>query len=360
MKTKFPKPSPNWIEYEKIMERGFKRFPERKQNYDKFLELCTSNNYDEKSECMPIKMDYEVSNKCNFKCRMCLLRQKSNIHIPQMDLKAFEKSLDQQYGLIEVKLQGLGEPLLNPDFFKMVHQVVERDIWCRTTINGSLLHINSNYKKMIDEKIGEIQISIDGATKQTFERIRVGSIFEQVVENVKLLNEYAREKGEIWRTSCWMLVQKDNYHEMEQLLDLAEYMKFTRVVYSLDISNWGKDELELFADKLNASSLVTDELLEHLIKKGRERGIEVAIWSDEDKYIYSASHENICTWLWSRAFISADMKIVPCCVLSDSDTYNLGDALSFKENWNDEGYRRLRNMHLQGNLPAMCRNCYQN
>ena len=275
-----------------------------------------------------------------------------------MSVTAFERSLKQQYGLIEVKLQGLGEPLLNPDFFKMVRMVVEKDIWCRTTTNGSLLHLNSNYKKLIDEKIGEIQISIDGATKQTFEGIRAGSKFEQIVENVKMLNEYAREKGEIWRTSCWMLVQKDNYCEMEQLLDLAEYMKFTRVVYSLDVSNWGKAELESFAGDLNVSNIITDELLMHLIKKGKEKGIDVAIWSDEDKYMYSSEHGNLCGWLWSRAFISADMKIVPCCVLSDSDTCNLGDALSFEEYWNSEKYRNLRRMHLDGELPDMCKNCY--
>lgn len=353
---KFPKPSPNRQEYERVKERGFARFPRRKNNYEKYQILTSSNRYDVKAEYMPIKMDYEVSNKCNFRCKMCLLKQKT-LHIPQMSFETFKQSLDQQYGLIEVKLQGLGEPLLNPDFFRMVHTVVERDIWCRTTINGSLLHINSNYKRMIDEKIGEIQISIDGATKRTFEKIRIGSDFDRVVENVKLLNEYAREKGEIWRTSCWMLVQKDNIHEMDQLLDLAEYMRFSRVVYSLDVSNWGKKELEAIADELNVSNMITDKMLENLIIKGREKGLEVTIWSDEDKY--SLSDENLCKWMWSRAFISADMKIVPCCVLSDSDTCELGNALEFEKYWNDKEYKNLREMHLRGKIPAMCRKCYQ-
>ena len=71
-----------------------------------------------------------------------------------MTFHDFKKSIDMQKGLIEVKLQGLGEPLLNPDFFKMVDYAVENHIWVRTATNASLLHLNDNYKKMIDSQIG--------------------------------------------------------------------------------------------------------------------------------------------------------------------------------------------------------------
>ena len=38
-----------------------------------------------------------------------------------------------------------------------------------------------------------------------------------------------------------MLVQKDNVHEVEQLLELAAEMKFTRLTYSVAIGDWSKD-----------------------------------------------------------------------------------------------------------------------
>lgn len=357
---KFPKPTPNINEYKRIMERGFARFPERKRNYDKFKEMCSLNAYAAESECMPIKMDYEVSNRCNFNCKMCLIQKKDvSLLPPQMSFGDFVKTLEEQYGLIEIKLQGTGEPLLNPDFFKIVHAIVEKDIWCRTITNASLLHLNSSYKKLIDEKVGEIQVSIDGATKESFEKIRVGSNFEQIVENSRLLNQYAQERGEEWRTSCWMLVQKDNYHEMSQLLDLAEYMRFTRVVFSLDVNNWGHEDFSAVTDELNVRSLITDELLEELIDKGRKKGIEVAVWSDADKYTYTKAHDKLCNWLWERAFISADMQIAPCCVLSDADMCDLGSALDFEKSWNAVEYKNIRKLHLEGDIPPMCRNCYQ-
>jgi len=53
--------------------------------------------------------------------------------------------------------------------------------------NASLLHLRDNYKKLVDTGVNEIQISIDGATKDVFEGIRVGSVFESV-EKVEQLS----------------------------------------------------------------------------------------------------------------------------------------------------------------------------
>ena len=56
------------------------------------------------------------------------------------------------------------------------------------------MHLNDNYKKVIDADVNEIQISIDGATEETFESIREGSKFRIVKNNCKLINDYAEKK----------------------------------------------------------------------------------------------------------------------------------------------------------------------
>lgn len=353
-----PKPSANMVEYEKIMKRGFDRFPLRRENYEKYLAMC-EKGYTDDVLCMPVKMDYEASSLCNFRCQMCLLSGEGSLPRTQMRFEDFQKSLDEQYGLIEIKLQGLGEPLLNKDFIKMVHAAVERDIWVRTTTNGSLLHLNENYKKLIDEKVGEIQISIDGATKETFEKIRQGSDFNLVVENVRYLNEYAQSKGEGWRTSCWMLVQRDNFNETERLLDLAEYMHFTRVVYSLNVSDWGQAENWIEANgKRNMRQNFTEEMGNRLVEQGKQKGITVTFWDGSDKYVYDSRRDKICQWLFSRAFISGDMRIVPCCTICDPNMADMGDALEFETAWHGAAYMKLRAAHLSGHIPEMCRMCY--
>lgn len=350
-----PRPSANKQEYTKMMERGFSRFPQRKKNYEEYLK----KEYKESVDIAPIKMDYEVSNKCNFRCTMCLLQEVADRMPPTMKYADFEKSIEEQYGLIEVKLQGLGEPLLNPDFFKMVDLCVSKDIWVRTITNASILHINENYKKLVDKKVGEISVSIDGATKETFEKIRIGSNFEQIVDNATMLNLYASEKGEQWRISCWMLVQQDNYTEMEAVLELVAKMKFTRLTYSIAISGFG---LEKWIDINGAKSMkhiLTEEYAGFLIEKGKKLGVEVTFWDGTDKYLYNEKKDEICDWLFSRAFISADMKIVPCCELTYVETCCLGDARKFFDSWNNELYKEIRKAHLMGEIPKMCRECYK-
>lgn len=355
-----PTPSANREEYNRILESGFRRFPERKINYDKFKQAI-KNGYEEVVNYLPVKMDYESSSLCNFRCTMCILSERADSRPKQMTFENFKRSLDEQPGLIEVKLQGLGEPLLNRDFFRMVRECVSRDIWVRTTTNGSLLDRDDNYKRMIDERIGEIQVSIDGATKETFEKIRHGSNFDKVIKNVTLMNEYARTKEEQWRTSMWMLVQKDNFSEMEAVLELAEKMSFTRVVYSLAISDWGGvDDWTKVNGEKNISGRFTEDLGYYLIEKGKKRGLNVSFWLGSDKYKYSKSHKQICPWLFSRAYVTGDMRVVPCCVICDAKTMDMGVAVPFQDTWNNDIYRNLRRLHLEGNIPHICKNCYEN
>ena len=353
-----PRPSANTSEYNKVMELRFESSPVCKKNYQKYQNIV-GGGYRKYCDYLPVKMDYEVSSRCNFRCTMCLMSELGNNRPANMTFHDFKKSIDMQKGLIEVKLQGLGEPLLNPDFFKMVDYAVENHIWVRTATNASLLHLNDNYKKMIDSQIGEVQISIDGARKETFEHIRQGSDFDLVVENCKKINEYAALKGEQWRTSCWMLVQKENVDEVDELLTLAAKMKFTRLTYSIAIGDWGKDNWTEINSAKEVHDLFTEEYAESLIQKGNELGITVTFWDGKDKYIYDQDKDKICPWLFSRAYISADMRMIPCCVICDSNTYDIGDADHFIDEWNSHTYQEFRQSHLDGCIPDMCKNCYE-
>lgn len=349
-----PKPLVDKERFNSILESGFKRFPKRKENYDKYISFkrnSTILNYD------PLRMDYEVSSRCNFRCKMCLISEIGNSRPKNMKYEDFKNSLNELYGLIEIKLQGLGEPLLNKDFIKMIELAVDRDIWVRTTINGSLLHINGNYKKIIDANPGEIVISIDGASKEVFESIRVGADFYKVVDNVTKLNEYSNSQN-LLRTRCWMLVQKDNFTEMEDVLRLAVKMGFRRLTYSIGLNNWGKENWENINSPNNIEKEFNYERGIELIELGQKLGIEVTFWDANDKYKISEDKMKICQWPFERAFISADMKIVPCCTICDPNISNLGDAKEFMKYWNKSQYEELRKMHISGKVPYMCRNCY--
>jgi hypothetical protein len=56
--------------------------------------------------------------------------------------------------------------------------------------------IDGRWAKILTGYFGGICISIDGVTKETYEKIRVGAKYEKLLENIRLINFY-REKADV-------------------------------------------------------------------------------------------------------------------------------------------------------------------
>jgi MoaA/NifB/PqqE/SkfB family radical SAM enzyme len=160
---------------------------------------------------MPVKLDVENTSRCNFACKMCAVSTwPKGKRAEDLPLDAFKRLIDEQYGLVEIKLNGLGEALMQGDeYFEMIRYARERRIWVRMTTNASLLHLRSNYRKLIDSGVNEIDISIDGADAPTFQGIRIQSDFDRVTKNCALLNSALEQAGKA-SAKMWTLVQKGN------------------------------------------------------------------------------------------------------------------------------------------------------
>lgn len=328
---------------------------DRKQtNYERYQ---ASKRRSDTVDYLPIKLDIENVSRCNFACTMCAVSKwPKRKRAEDMCLHEFKKLIDQQYGLVEIKLNGLGEALMQGDeYFEMIKYARERHIWVRMTTNASLLHIKDNYKKLIDSGVNEIDISIDGANKETFENIRVGGNFRIVTENCKLLNDYTDSLG-IVRTKMWTLVQKSNYADLHNHVYIGADLGFKNVVFSLSLHGWGNEELE----KRNSSVEVKPdyEYLNSLVEWGKVLGVRVSFWTVSDKFD-TDKPENLCPWPFERAVVTSDLRTVPCCMIGDPDAFEIGKDKGFTELWAGEEYRQFRQAHIDGKIPNVCRDCYK-
>jgi MoaA/NifB/PqqE/SkfB family radical SAM enzyme len=356
-----PEPAAGLEAYQRERELALTSDERRKANYEAYLNhqrRDTAVNY------LPIKLDIENVSRCNFRCRMCVVADwPKGQRAEDMRFDDFRRLIDEQYGLVEIKLQGIGEPLMQrgDEFFEMIRYARSKHIWVRTTTNASLLHLGDNYKKLVDTGVNEIQISIDGATKDVFEEIRVGSVFERVTANCKLINSYCRERGLV-RTKMWTVVQRANRHQLRQLVDLGHELGFTNQVFSLEVISWG---LESWNER-SASVTVEDELslesMLNLLEKGRAQGRRVAFWHTTEKY-RTDSPAHLCPWPFERAYVSSDLRVVPCCTVGNPDTYQIGPAFkkngSFSAIWKGDDFAVFRRAHLEGRPPQICRACYE-
>ena len=276
-----------------------------------------------------------------------------------MSVEDFKRLIDEQVGLVEIKLQGMGEPTMAGDaLFEMIAYARRRHIWVRTTTNASLLHLRDNYRKIVDSGVNELQVSIDGADAETFQAIRPGSVFKRVVENCRLLNAYSAQQGVVC-AKMWTVIQRRNVHQLHALVDLAADLGFKSQAFSLDLTDWGQERWRDLTTREYAVEDIDRSLGWELFETGRRQGVKVAFWKIGAKFD-AADRNNLCTWPFERAYVSSDSRVTPCCMIANPDALDMGRIDNgFTSVWRSEAYRKFRDDHLNGRPPSVCRNCFK-
>lgn len=151
----------------------------------------------------PHAMNFQIGDVCNAKCVMCwqaLRREETERSEWRTEVKAdmVEAALERHWStLTSIELVSFGEPLLNPQFRRMVAAVrcansrrgSGRPILLNLITNGSLLH---RFIGDLCEVPGYMTVSIDAAHEELYERIRVGLSWQQVRANLELAARYPR------------------------------------------------------------------------------------------------------------------------------------------------------------------------
>jgi MoaA/NifB/PqqE/SkfB family radical SAM enzyme len=305
---------------------------------------------------LPVKLDVENVSRCNFACTMCAVSTwPKGRRARDMTLAEFKALIDEQAGLVEIKLNGLGEALMQgDDYFEMIRYARSWRIWVRMTTNASLLHIKDNARKLVESGVNEIDISIDGADAATFQGIRIQSDFGQVAANCALLNGLLREAAKP-SAKMWTLVQKANHRKLGDHVKVAAALGFRHLVFSTQLHGWGSDAL---AERNRAEMVeLKEDYLWELVDFGRDLGVRVAFWDVSEKF--EAKPGKRCPWPFERAVVTSDLRTVPCCMIGDPDAYEIGKGKSFLKNWSSEEYRAFRQAHLDGDIPQVCKGCYK-
>jgi radical SAM protein with 4Fe4S-binding SPASM domain len=319
------------------------------------LEVARSLQWS-KVPALPSILDIEPINQCNFRCPHCQVTHWNKAKA-RLDAESLNKLLDQFPNLLRVKLQGMGEPLLNKELLPMLKVLEERGIHTAIVSNGSIM--TDTIRDTLLELPTDIQFSIDGATQEVFESVRVGSSFKKVTENIKKLTARRKEikssnphKEMAGRT----VVTNQNVHELEGIVRLVKDLGLDTLTLQLIMTSWGKSSME----EINSQKRVNEaKVLEEQVLKAKQEaervGLPLVIRND-DKY----SCKNKCGWPWKSAFIASNGDVVPCAILADSDTMKMGNVFEedFETIWNSQKYQELRRQHREHDLPEFCKNCY--
>ncbi len=133
-----------------------------------------------------------ITNRCNLSCSHCLTESCSNDIGRPIPTDAIKRLIEEfiRLGVKEVCLTG-GEPLLHPDWFEILSFACRKKGLTRICLqtNGTLLTEDDIAAFCThDFKNLTIQVSMDGATPETHDKVRGAGSFEKTVKNLKLLS----------------------------------------------------------------------------------------------------------------------------------------------------------------------------
>ena len=167
----------------------------------------------------PHFVDWAITAKCNLSCRHCR-------GFPEGELSTERaKRLIAEVAELEpgwVIVEG-GEPLLREDLFELLGLMRQKRLEVHLITNGMLL--SSQIMATLKQLGVVVMISIDGATKTTYEAIRTGASFERVIQAAR---DCARE-GLLEAINFTIL--KTNYTEIPGVFELAASIGVGKVTF---------------------------------------------------------------------------------------------------------------------------------
>lgn len=323
----------------------------------------------------PAELEFSFNNACNLDCIMC----GRSDQVPRLVLDE-EKGIDALETILPNTLQwtpsSYSEPFLND--FETISRLCEKHQVSLFIFTNGYLCTRERFLE-IRKHVHKIWFSFDSHIPETYERIRKGSCFDKVVENMANTVESAKEDG----TECCFQIVLMRLNVME----LADYVRFvaslggrkisvqelipaSRHFHDLKVDGaFSDDEVLEALDRARAAArdcavdlflklrppFVGDAL--HAVDSGKVKNPlaslrEIGMASIRKLYPF------FCNMAAGYLKITPDGWVFPCCRAPSSLRMGNIQDQPFEEIWNNERYRSFRKGMFEGRYDPACRDCY--
>lgn len=188
----------------------------------------------------------ETNSSCNLKCTWCNRerlvkeghREPKNVNIEEFShmLSYFKKcSID------TIKLEGLSEPFLHPQFDQMAQTL--RDFFPKAfVIIATNCQYNAEKTRFLQTlpHVDMIYLSVDG-TGKVFEEHRKGASYPKLLKTFEWLKENVSEFERRKKLYINFTATEGNFHQLPEIYQLKEQYGFAGVRINL-VQNWNEDE----------------------------------------------------------------------------------------------------------------------
>jgi len=322
-----------------------------------------------KPHSLLVRMD--ITNKCNLDCVQCTLAMNRNAlgeSPADMPLEVFARIADQLFPYAElVQLSCEAEPTMHQRFLEILGILGQhRATAFAMTTNGTRLP-ERTLRAIFDCNLGGLIISIDGATPQTFQKIRKKGHFDRVVEAIQRVNQIKAELGRGRDDYPLLMINytlmRSTLDELPAMVDLCIEWKVHRLtlqhLYALELTG-------LHAESLIHEQARSDAIVRQCKARCEGHGILTTfpVLFDPEPvpelpvFEHPASEPALfCYAPWRMMRIKWNGEVHPCDLWGQG---GIGDFRtdSFEQIWTAPDYESLRWDHVR-RLPThpKCKSC---
>jgi MoaA/NifB/PqqE/SkfB family radical SAM enzyme len=176
----------------------------------------TSENAASEDLGAPLYVAWQITNECNLACLHCIEESGPGKAFKDELTTAEATAIIDQLVASEVPYVSFsgGEPMVRPDFFEMVERITKGGVGLKIETNGHYL-TEDNCRRLKDLGVKAVQVSIDGATPASFNKMRVHGRFDTALEGI------GRLKAAGIPIEINFVPAKFNIHEIGEAVDLA-------------------------------------------------------------------------------------------------------------------------------------------
>ncbi len=188
----------------------------------------------------PRALEINISNSCNLQCVMCDGDYSTSIRIHRERRPPLPKVYDEQFfedlaeflpHLEKVSFTG-GEPFLVPEYPRIWELLAA----CNPEVRATVTTNGTQWNDRVEHALGLLRfnvfVSLDGGTKASFERCRVGADWDVVRTNLDRFVDYTRQVGT--KLTIYHCLMTQNYEDFGEVLLIGDALDVDVVVHLVE------------------------------------------------------------------------------------------------------------------------------
>lgn len=175
----------------------------------------------------PVRLEFELSNKCNLECEMCSGFFSSSIRanrenkpaLPQIYDERFVEQLKPFIPHLKVAKFFGGEPFLIDIYYDIWELFIASNPKCEIIITTNGTVFTNKVQRVLEHLNFQVVISLDSVNKPTYENIRRNATMERTLENLEKYRTILQSRGKTVVMAVCPMVH--NWREIPDLIAFA-------------------------------------------------------------------------------------------------------------------------------------------